>query len=85
MNLIFFILIELTSSIVLIWKTAVIMIEQEKIIKFLPFFAAGIIMGFDAAFVMHQIYLNIAWLWIEISYILAISFILINLIIDKTK
>jgi len=85
MNLTLFVIIELIGAIILIWNTAVAMIEQKRIKEFFPFFIAGLTLIFDAAFSMHRIYLGIAWLWIEISYIFAISFILINLIKNKIK
>ena len=44
----------LFASIILIWQTTEAMIKRKKIVLFLPFFIAGILFCFRAAFLFYE-------------------------------
>ncbi|MDD5012332.1 MAG: hypothetical protein PHQ66_01650 [Candidatus Nanoarchaeia archaeon] len=85
MNILIYVLIELIAATVILWKTAFAMIEEKRILKFIPFFIAGIAISLDSAFALHEIYLSLPWLIIEIEYIVAILTVLIVLARGKGK
>lgn len=69
--------VQLLLAIILIWITTSIMIKKKKIVLFMPFFIAGITSCFYSGFLYNELFVNIAWLFIEILLIIAVAWVLI--------
>ncbi len=64
-------------SIIIIWRTTLVMIEKKKILFFMPFFIFGLALSFYAGFYFYAIYNKILWLSYELLLLVAIIWILI--------
>lgn len=69
--------VQLLFAIILIWITTSIIIKKKKIALFMPFFIAGITSCFYSGFLYNELFVNVAWLFIEILLIIAVAWILI--------
>jgi len=78
-SLLLYLSIVLLGAIILIWITSLIMIRKQKIFLFLPFFIAGMLFCFNAAFVFYEIFLNLAWSFLEFVTLIILLWILIIL------
>ena len=61
-----YIYVLLISSILLLWKTILVMIRKKKIAIFLPFFITAIFMCFNAAFSFYELFYNFIGGFMEI-------------------
>lgn len=66
-------------SIIIIWRTTLVMIEKKKILFFMPFFIFGLALSFYAGFYFYAVYDPIFWLFYESLLLAAIIWILLNL------
>ncbi len=66
-------------SIIVIWRTTLAMIENKKILFFMPFFIFGLTISCYAGFYFYAVYDKIFWLFYELLLLIAIIWILINL------
>jgi hypothetical protein len=62
-------------SLVIFWKSIIAMIEKRTIARFLPFFAVGILMCFNAALVFYMIIDVFWWSVFGVSYLAIIIWI----------
>ena len=70
-------------AIILIWLVTLIMIEKKKILKFMPFFIAGLVFCFSSAFTFYGVFMSSAWFFIEFLGLAAIIGIFIILRREK--
>ena len=66
-------------SIIILWKTTLIMIEKKKILFFMGFFIFGFALCCYAGFYFYEAYDKIFWLFYELLLIASIVWIFVNL------
>ena len=66
-------------SIIILWKTTLIMIEKKKILFFMGFFVFGLALCFYAGFYFYEVYDKILWLFYELLLIVSIILIFVSL------
>ncbi len=66
-------------SIIVIWRTTLVMIEKKKILFFMPFFIFGLALSFYTGFYFYAVYDPIFWTFYESLLLTSIIWILINL------
>lgn len=71
--------IYLIFSIILIWKTSLLMLEIKKIEILLPFFIFGILICFQAGFIFYSLFERFVWASIEIIFLVSLIWIFIIL------
>jgi hypothetical protein len=74
-SLIVYVIVYAVFAILMIWKTASMMIEDKNMGQFLPFFLVGVIASFQAAFTFYELYHFSVWVSIELLYVIVIGWI----------
>ena len=69
----------LTSSMILIWKTNLSMLEIRKIWVLSPFYVFGILICFKAIFVFFELFENIVWGFLEMTFFMSLVLVFIIL------
>ncbi len=69
----------ITFSIILIWKTNLLMLETKRIWVLLPFFIFGILICFRAVFIFYSLFEKFVWVFIELVSLISLIWIFINL------
>ena len=64
-------------AVYLVWLATSAMLQKRKILVFMPFFIAGLASCFYAGFVLYEIFVNTAWLFIEFLYLVSIIWMFI--------
>lgn len=78
------VIMEIIFSVLIIWKTILVMIEKKKISLFMPFLIVGVAFCFYSSFILYGIYETVLWIFYE--SLLLISLIWISMIVRrKTK
>ena len=75
--------IYLVFAVIILWKTAIFMIEKKKIISFIPFILLGVVFCRRASFLFYNIFLQSLWLWVEL--VLIIIIILLFALVRRMK
>jgi hypothetical protein len=66
-------LVTLGAAIIIFWFATGFMLEQKRIVPYVPFFGVTALLCFQAAFTIRMLYLNWAWFGIEAFLILIIA------------
>lgn len=78
-----YVAVEIIFAIILMWEATISMVEKKNIWKFSPFFVKSIARLYDAAFVLNLVYMQFAWLFVEILSVLSIALVLKILMEEK--
>ena len=73
------IIMEIIFSVIILWKTTLIMIEKKKIPSFAPFFIVGVAFCFYASFIFYEIYETTFWMFYELLLLTSVIWILMIL------
>ena len=74
MNILYiFSIIQVFFAVLIIWITTQAMLQKKNITVFIPFFIAGLASCFYAGFVLYEIFVNVAWLFIGFLYLVSIT------------
>jgi len=66
-------------SILILWKTSLMMIDKKRIIIFLPFVLVGFLFTFKSAFTFFGLFNTIVWVYVEVIYSIVFIWLLINI------
>lgn len=62
-------------SIIILWKTILIMIEKKKIFPFMPFLIVGVAFCFYTSFIIYGIYETTLWIFYESLLLMSLIWI----------
>ena len=78
-SILIYTILYITFSIILVWKTNLLMLETKKIWILFPFFIFGITICFRAVFIFYSLFEKTIWVSIEFVALVCLIWIFIIL------
>ena len=73
----------LLAAIIILWFTAFAIRETGKAKRFSPFFVFGLILIFQSAFILYNLFSQFVWMFLEVAFLLNLLWLIYEIYVHE--